>query len=164
MQINWRRAQWVVIAALMTLLLLATGVAAQSFPRSPVGWLLAQRLSVRTTSTLSGDVTAEQDLTVGDLLSVSPQADIVLTMNGWVTPTGTFQPVRSAGAVSISGAHIAPGSNGQLLYLYNAGAQTITITETTGLVSAGNIALGALDAATLVYSGTTWIQLSASNN
>lgn len=103
-------------------------------------------------------------LKIDTALSAVPQADLTLTMNGYITPTGTFQPVRSAGAVSISGANIADGDQGDLLILFNAGGQTITITETTGLVSAGNIALGALDAATLVFSGTTWIQAGASNN
>lgn len=122
------------------------------------------------TSATVEDLTVADDLTIAGNtalssdLTLDPQTDLTLTMNGWITPTGTFQVVRSAGAVSISGANIADGSHGDLLILYNAGAQTITITETTGLVSAGNIALGTLDSATLVYSGTTWIQIGASNN
>jgi hypothetical protein len=164
MKINWRRLKWVIATTLIASLLLGTGVMAQSFPRTPVGWLLAQRLTVNTTSTLTGNVAANSNLAVADDFTVSPQPILTLTMNGWLTPTGSFQPIRSAGAVGVSGGRIAPGAQGQFLYLYNMGAQTITISETTGLVSAGNIALGALDAATLVYSGTTWIQLAGSNN
>lgn len=135
-----------------------------------------------TAGLTTDDLTTTDDVVVGDALTVVgntavsgnaalsgdltlvPDSDLTLTMNGWITPTGTFQPVRSAGAVSISGANIADGVTGDLLILYNAGGQTITITETTGLISAGNIALGTLDSATLVYSGTTWIQIGASNN
>lgn len=113
---------------------------------------------------LTGNLAVTADITAGAGTAFTPQGALTLTMNGYITPTGVFQPVQSAGAVSISGANIAPGADGDLLILFNGGGQTITITETTGLISAGNITLGALDSATLVYSDTTWIQIGASNN
>jgi hypothetical protein len=117
---------------------------------------------MRSGSTLaveSGSLTS-----LGGVAAYPPTTPLSLTMNGWLTPTGTFQPIESAGAVSISGADIADGEEGQLLFLVNVGAQTITISETTGLISAGNIALGAGDSATLLWRTDTWHQVAASNN
>ncbi len=36
-------------------------------------------------------------LSVDTFLTTAPQLDLAVTMNGHITPTGTFQPVRSAG-------------------------------------------------------------------
>ena len=150
-------------------------------------------------------VQTDGDMTVADDLRITPQTAISLTMNGWLTPTGSLTLLESAGAVSIDGgAKIAEGTAGDLLILLNVGGSTIqtaadsvlellgtgamtlagnftvdstnatpviaaagstiTISETTGLVSAGNVALGTLDSATFVYRGTSWYQIAASNN
>lgn len=108
---------------------------------------------------------SDDDLAVADDLRIAPQTGITLTMNGWLTPTGSLTLIQSAGAVSIDGgAKIADGTAGDILILLNVGGQTITISETTGLVSAGNIALGTLDSATFVWRGSTWYEIAASNN
>lgn len=145
----------------------------------------SQAQSTTTTFTnirATGDIRSGDDIRVGDDLTVvgdtahtgdvtnaadvnyTPQVTLTLTMNGWLTPTGALQLVSSAGNVSISGGRIAPGSQGQLLTLVNVGSNTITLTETTGLISAGNVALGTLDTATFVYRLTNWYQIGASNN
>ena len=151
----------------------------------------SQAQSTTTTFTnirATGDIRSGDDITVGDDLTVTddttftdrtahtgdatfaadvnytPQVTLTLTMNGWLTPTGAVQLVSSAGNVSISGGRIAPGSQGQLLTLVNVGSNTVTLTETTGLISAGNIALGPLDTATFVYRLVNWYQTAASNN
>lgn len=168
-------------------ILIAAGVftnpiAAQS-GRALFNWIIADKvlvqsggLTVTGTSDLAGVVTASDDVAVGDDLTVaddaifgsdisaSPQTTLTVTMNGWITPTGTLQLVSAAGAVSLSGGHLAPGTAGDVLVLLNVGAQTITISETTGLISAGNIALGTLDSATLVWRLANWYQVAASNN
>jgi hypothetical protein len=110
------------------------------------------------------DITVTDDAVLGSDLTLMPQTGITLTMNGWLTPTGSLTLIQSAGAVSISGGRIAAGTAGDVLVLLNVGSQTVTFTETTGLVSAGNIALGTLDSATLVYRGSNWYQIAASNN
>jgi hypothetical protein len=107
---------------------------------------------------------AGSTLSIDTFLTTVPQDALTLTMNGYLTPTGTLQLITAAGAVSVSGANIADGDEGDLLILLNSGSNTVTITETTGLISAGNIALGASDSATLVYRGTSWYQIGASNN
>ncbi len=154
------------VASLVLVAILLTTLVMPVMGQSPLTRM--RNVAINVLSVTSGlttdDIAVSDDATVGSDLTLEPQANLTLTMNGWITPTGTFQTVRSAGAVSISGANIADGDQGDLLILYNAGAQTITISETTGLISAGNIALGTLDSVTLVYSGTTWIQIGASNN
>lgn len=160
------------VASLVLVAILLTTLVMPVMGQSPLTRMRNVAIQVLTVTsgltaddlTVTNDVVVTDDATVGSDLTLDPQTDLTLTMNGYITPTGTLQVVRSAGAVSISGANIADGDQGDLLILYNAGAQTITITETTGLISAGNIALGTLDSATLVYSGTTWIQIGASNN
>lgn len=110
-----------------------------------------------------GDGAAVNDLTVADFVNVTAQTEIVLTMNGTLTPTGSLQPVSAAGAVSVNGGTSIVHTTDYLI-LVNVGAQTITFTETTGLISAGNIALGAGDSATLVWADGGWMQVAASNN
>jgi len=107
---------------------------------------------------------AGSTLSIDTFLTVEPQTALTLGNGDELVPTGTFQPITSAGAVGISGGDIAAGDDGDLLILLNVGSNTITITETTGLVSAGNITLGAGDSATLVYRGSSWYQIGASNN
>jgi hypothetical protein len=109
------------------------------------------------------DATLGGDLTVGADLNITAQDAISLTMNATLTPTGSLQPLESAGAVSINGGTSIVHTTDYLV-LVNIGAQTITISETTGLISAGNIALGAGDSATLVWADGGWIQVAASNN
>lgn len=121
-------------------------------------------LRVTDDVTVTDDVFVTDDAILASDLTISPRTGITLTMNGWLTPTGSLTLVQSGGAVSISGGRIAPGTAGDVLVLLNVGSQTITFTETTGLVSAGNIALGTLDSATLVYRGSNWYQIAASNN
>ncbi len=109
------------------------------------------------------DDAAANDLTVADFVNVTAQGVITLTMNGTLTATGSLQPITAAGAVNLDGgtkiAHVT-----DYLILVNIGSQSITFTETTGLISAGNIALGAGDSATLVWANGGWIEVASSNN
>lgn len=109
-------------------------------------------------------VAAFSTIRVGSWLREMPRTAITITMNGWLTPTGSNQYITSAGAVATSGAKIAVKPAGYILTLTNVGAQTITFTETGTLVSAGNVALGPNDVATFKSDGTNWVQRSASNN
>lgn len=117
-----------------------------------------------TTVNASRDVYAGRDLFVGGFATLEPQATATITNGGWLTPTATLVPLTAQEGVGMSGANIAVQPAGTLLMLLNVGANTITFTETGTLVSAGNIALGAGDSATLVSNGTNWYQTGASNN
>lgn len=118
-------------------------------------------------ATIADDLTvtddaAVNDLTVADFVNVTAQAGITLVNGATLTPTGSLQPVTSVAAAGVSGADIVHTTD--YLILVNIGAQTITFTETTGLISAGNIALGAGDVSTLVWANDGWIEIARSNN
>jgi len=111
---------------------------------------------------VTDDLTSN-DLTVADFVNITAQGVITLTDNAVLTATGSLQPILAEAGIGIDGgtniAHVT-----DYLILVNIGAQTITFTETTGLISAGNVALGAGDATTLVWADSGWIEISRSNN
>lgn len=111
-----------------------------------------------------GGVTTFNNLNVINSYRANKRANITVTQDMTVTVTGTYQPLTSAGAVSFSGDRLLIRPEGTILVLVNVGSNTITITETANIKSAGNIALGALDTATLISDGADWYQLSGSNN
>jgi hypothetical protein len=117
-----------------------------------------------TTVSASRDVYAGRDLYVDGFTTWTPQATATITNNGYLTPTASFVPLTAIAAVGTSGANIAVQPAGTQLLLLNVGSNTITFTETGTLVSAGNIALGANDSATLISDGASWYQISGSNN
>jgi hypothetical protein len=116
----------------------------------------------------TGAVTVTDDLDVTGLLSVGTYARVAaetaisVTMNGYITPTGTLQALESAGTVATS--NLAAGTAGNLLIMYNSVATTITITDTGTLVLGGNWAAGQYDAIWLWSDGTNWIEIGRSNN
>lgn len=108
-----------------------------------------------------GGTTGFQNLRVTNFYRAAPRTTITVTNGAVVNPTGTYQPLTSAGAVAAS---LVVEPSGSILTLVNVGANTITFTETATLISAGNVALGATDSATFISNGTAWYQISASNN
>jgi hypothetical protein len=117
-----------------------------------------------TPSSAQGGVTGFSSLRILAFYRAVPRPAITMTQDATLNPTGTYQRLTAAGAVSTSGASIVVEPAGSLVILVNVGSNTITFTETGTLISAGNIALGAGDSATLVSDGTNWTQIAASNN
>lgn len=111
-----------------------------------------------------GGVTGFSSLRVTNYYRAQPRTAIAVTQDATVNPTGTYQRLTAAGAVSTSGASITVKPAGTLLILVNTGSNSITFTETGTLISAGNIVLGAGDSATLLSDGTNYTQIGASNN
>lgn len=111
-----------------------------------------------------GGVTGFANLRITNFYRAQPRTAITVTQDGTLNPTGTYQRITAAGAVSTSGTNIVVKPAGTILTLVNSGSNTITFTETGTLQSAGNIALGALDSATLISDGTNWTQIAGSNN
>jgi hypothetical protein len=109
-------------------------------------------------------VAAFSTLRVGKFYRAFPRSAISVTMNAFITPTGTFQRLESFGTVATSGASIDVLPAGTIVYLVNVGAGTITFSETGTLISAGNIVLGPEDAAQIISDGTNYRQIGASNN
>lgn len=111
-----------------------------------------------------GGVTGFANLRITNFYRSQPRTAITVTDNATINATGTYQRLTAASAVGTSGDNLTTKPAGSILVLVNVGAQTITITETANIKSAGNIALGTLDTATLVSDGSDWYQISGSNN
>lgn len=111
-----------------------------------------------------GGMTTFNGIQITTFYRAVPRSTITMTQDATLNATGTYQPITAAGAVSTSGVSITVKPRGTVLILVNVGSNTITFTETGTLVSAGNIALGANDSATLISNGTNWYQIAASNN
>lgn len=111
-----------------------------------------------------GGVTGFANLRVTNFYRAQPRTALTVTNGGAIDATGTYQRLTAAAAVGTSGDAVVVEPAGTILILVNSGAQTITITETANIKSAGNIVLGTLDSATLVSDGSDWWQIAASNN
>lgn len=111
-----------------------------------------------------GGVTSFASLRATNFYRAHPRTAITVTNGGAIDATGTYQRLTAAAAVGTSGDAVVVEPAGTLLILVNSGAQTITITETANIKSAGNIVLGTLDSATLVSDGSDWYQIAGSNN
>lgn len=96
-------------------------------------------------------------------LTLHPGATISVTNGVPITPTASYQPLTSAGAVGTTLA--ASGFvTGTIVTLENTVNQTITITDTATTMLSGNIALGQYDTLVVQWDGTNWVQLATSNN
>jgi hypothetical protein len=111
-----------------------------------------------------GSVSTFSTLRVTNFFRAQPRAALTVTNNGTINASGTIQRLTSATAVGTAGTNVTIEPAGTILTLVNVGANTITITETGVFTSAGNIALGAGDSATLYSNGAAWLQIGASNN
>lgn len=109
-----------------------------------------------------GAVTASGETILSTWGRFTAQTSITVTMNGYITPTGTYQPIAADGDVGTS--NLAAGTAGQLLVLINTSDTTITITDTGTLKLSADAALTQHDALTLLSDGTNWIELSKSTN
>ena len=117
---------------------------------------------------VAGYVDVQTNLYVGDWVHVFTQTPIAVTDGAVITPTGTYQPLTSSGAVTAtlttSASYVTAGDT---LFLLNASptvTTTINIADSgTAMLSAAG-ALGQYDSLTLFFDGTNWIELSRSDN
>lgn len=109
-----------------------------------------------------GGMTVFNGMRLTTFIRFQPRTAITVTQDLDVNATGTYQRLTAAGAVGTASVTIKPA--GTYLILVNVGANSITITETALIKSAGNIVLGQYDSATLLSDGTNWFQVAASNN
>ena len=110
---------------------------------------------------IAEDATFAADLTITNVTAIS------LTAAGIITPTGTYQPLTSAAAVTTSTTTpIAAGATGQLLILENQNSSdAITIDGTGGAVECkADLALAAGDIVMLIYDGAAWQCISLYDN
>jgi hypothetical protein len=152
----------VALAAL--LILLTPLLVAQSSGRAVFGWVVANTLTVRNEAIVQagGLTVADGDTNLADQLNLGNQTALAVTMNGTITPVGSYQPLTSAGTVNT--ASITAGDEGDLLYLVNEANTSIVLTDTGTLKLGGTRTLGQFDSLTLVSDGTNWIELAFVNN
>lgn len=136
--------------------------------------LIINRLTVKQTSAFTGAITAASTfaatgdvssaarIIVGTFINETKATTVTVTNGGTITPTGTFQPLTSAGNVGTSS--LAGCVSGRLLVLVNLGSNTITLTDTSTLKLSGNAALATNDNVTLLCDGVNWNQVGKSDN
>jgi hypothetical protein len=118
-----------------------------------------QDLAVGDDLTVTDDATIAYAI-VGDWLLLTPSTTISVTSGGIITPTGTLQPLTSGGAVTTStSTAIANGTtSGQILILHNKNASDAITIDGAGanVECGGNQALGATDALVLQWMTDDW--------
>ena len=112
-------------------------------------------------TSVGGTLAVVGDTSLSGLLSIATVDELTVANGGTITPTGTLQRLTAAGAV---GAGLGAPTAGAYVMLLNTSANTITITDTTGAVLAGNAALGQWDTLTIVGYGNSWHEVARSNN
>jgi hypothetical protein len=111
---------------------------------------------------ITGALTLDGLVSVGTFARIPAESGIVVTMNGYITPTGTLQAISAAGTVNTS--NLAAGTAGDVLIMYNTSAQTINITDTGTIMLSANWAAGQYDTIWLWSDGTNWLEIGRSNN
>jgi len=101
-------------------------------------------------------------------MTLGAQTAISMTAGSTITPTGTWQPLESAAAVtsSTSTAVVSGTTSGDILIMQNTNASdAITIDGTGGNVECkADVVLGAGDTITLIWNGTNWYCQSVYDN
>lgn len=134
---------------------------AATFEALTMGALVADSFNVTGNADVGGNMEVVDHLLTQEHFYMIPPAVVTVTDGGIITPTGAVVELTAAGAV---GAELAAASDGQFLILINTVAQTITISETTGVRIAGDFAMGQYDTLTLIGQGVSWHEVARSNN
>jgi hypothetical protein len=105
---------------------------------------------------------------VGTWANLTAQTAISITDGGIITPTGSYQPLESDGAVATAtDVAMAPGTTeGDLVLLENTNATgAITIDGTgAGVECKADVVLDAGDIITLLWNGTNWMCVAVHDN
>jgi len=117
-----------------------------------------------TTVTAGTDVIAGDDVTLGGHLGMTPATTITVGYQGTITPTGGLQYLTSTANRGTRLVVTTTLTAGTIQAFYNSGSNTITLTDTAPLVLGGNAALGPGDTLVLFHNGTSWVQLSKTDN
>lgn len=139
---------WLIIVGLIVIST-AVGVKLPDLPPPPEG-------ASRGTTNLD-------TLEVESFLRPDAQTALTVTDGTAFTPTGTYQPITAAGAVTPT-VSTTGFSAGDLLVLINTGSNAITLADSGTAKLASAAALGQYDSITLIFDGTNWIEFSRSNN
>ena len=107
--------------------------------------------------------------TAGMIRAIVPSSQTIAAGNTIAADAcGSIKQITASGGVTTDTTNTftapAAGNSGCCMDVINVGAQTITLDENANFVSAGDVALGAGDTARVCSNGTTWYQISGSNN
>ena len=123
---------------------------------------LAGALDVSGATTLALGLTqSDGDLVIADDVRVTAQTAISVTNGAAFTPTGSYQPIESAGEVTPT---LGVGTAGDLLVLINTSNTTVNLADTGTQMLTAAAALGQYDSLTLWSDGTNWIELARADN
>jgi hypothetical protein len=117
-------------------------------------------------STLAGGVSttaidATTVVTVGTWLKMPAQAGLVVS--GWITPTGSMQPISSVAWVTPT-LNVSTGVAGYILRLENTGGYNICLLDSSTVQLAGDWLGSLYDMITLYHDGSRWLELSRCDN
>jgi hypothetical protein len=120
---------------------------------------------------VTGDLTGDMvgDLVNSNFLILTEQAAVSVTVQAYITPTGTYQPLTSAAAVSTSlvTAIMSGTTAGELLILVNENASdAITIVDEANVRCGGDKVLtgGQGDSLYLLWDGLDWLCIGYNDN
>jgi hypothetical protein len=110
--------------------------------------------------TVQGASAAQGGLAVSKLLSLEPGATLTVTTT--ISPTSTYTKIAAASWVT---ATLGTGyTAGDRVTLQNAGAENISIADTTGQLLASTFAMTPDDTLSLIFDGASWVELGRSVN
>lgn len=83
-----------------------------------------------------------------------------------LTPTGSYIEITCNDADGCNATMIETGAlEGHEILVVNIGTNVVNFADSAGVSELGGaFAAGAVDAITMVYTGTTWVEMSRSNN
>jgi hypothetical protein len=122
------------------------------------GTLAANTLSAAQNITVTGNIQ------VGKFLQYTAGTTQTVVNTQPITPTATYQAIAAAVNVYTDNLLRAGALTGQLWILQNIGTPTVTITDANTCNLASTYAMGISDTLTLIFDGTSWVELGRSDN
>jgi len=127
----------------------------------------ATDLAVTDDLTVTDDASIGGLLTIGEYAIFTEQSVVVCTEGAPITPTGTYQPITSAAAITTSTttAVVSGTVVGEVVWLVNENASDeIIVDDGANTDLGGNVTLGAGDILKLLWDGANWLGLGTANN
>lgn len=115
------------------------------------------------TISTGGLTISDGDTVMADFAQISAQTAISVADGGIITPTGTYQPLASAGTITPTVA-TSGMVTGSVVTLINTSDTTINLADTGTAKLSAAWAAGQYDALVLWFDGTNWVEISRSDN
>lgn len=115
------------------------------------------------TITAGGLTLSDGNAVIADFVRITAQTSLTVTDSTPFTPTGSYQPITAAGAVTptIATSGFTAGDQVQIV---NTSSQNILIQDTGNQVLSAAFTMGQYDTLTLRFDGTRWLEIARSNN